>query len=291
MPRWGDVLRVTPRWVPWAYWTLVALLIASAAFVVFGTVSSYSSGPAIVRSTANTPVAASAAGNVAAVDVSPGDAVEAGAVIARFDDADQRTAVARLEHEFQTQLRNHMLDPADAAADTALRAVRNELETARTRLDERLIRASKAGVISDVRVHVGQRVEPGDIVASLIDSTQRLELIALLPGEDRPQLAAGMQLRLELAGYRYAYQSVVIDQVSPDVISPSEARRILGAEVAENLELAGPVVLVRAWLSRSEFEIDGRTLRYHDGMRGTAEVRLRAERILFALVPGARRLL
>jgi multidrug efflux pump subunit AcrA (membrane-fusion protein) len=168
--------------------------------------------------------------------------------------------------------------------------VRNELETARTRLGERLIRASRGGVISDVRVHAGQHVAPGDIVASLIDKAQRLELIALLPGEDRPQLGPGMELRLELAGYRYAYQSVIVDRVSPDVISPSEARRILGAEVADNLDVAGSVVLVRAWLPSSEFQIDGRALRYHDGMRGTAEIRLRAERILFVLVPGARRL-
>jgi multidrug resistance efflux pump len=289
LPRWGDVVRVSPAWLSWAYWLLVVLLIGSGLYVTFGTVSTYSSGVAVIRSTARTEIAARTSGNVTSVEVAAGATVEPGAILARLDDANQRAAVDRLEHEFETQLRNHMLDPGDAAADGALRGLRLELESARTSVEDRLVRATAGGVVTDVRVRAGQQLAPGDIVASIVEGGGALEVVALLPGSDRPQLGAGMPLRLELMGYRYAYQALVIDSVSTDVIAATEARRVLGPDVADSLRVGGPVVLVRGRLPRTEFEVDGRTFQYHDGMLGTAEVRVRSERILFTLIPGARR--
>lgn len=287
---WGEVVRVAPRWLSWAYWLLVLMLAGSIAFVALGTVSTYSTGPAVIRSLARTSVSARTSGNISSVEVSPGDRVAPGAVLARLDDVDQRAAVDRTEKELETQLRNHMLDPTDSAADTAVRTLRLQLEQARTALDERSIRATTAGVISDLRVRPGQHVEPGDIAASIVDGQGGLEVIALLPGEDRPQLAPGMPLRLELAGWRYAYQSLEVDTVSSDVIAPSEARRVLGAEVADSLHLAGPVVVVRGRLASAQFVVDDKTYTYHDGMLGTAEVPVRSEKIAVALVPALRRL-
>lgn len=286
--RWGDVVRVSPAWLSWGYWILSALFVASILFICFAKVSTYSSGPAVIRSTARLPVTARTSGNVQSVMVMPGDRVEAGMVLARLDDVDQRAAVDRVNREFETQLRNHMLDPSDATSDAALRNLRLELERARTALDERSIVAPANGTVSDLRVTSGQHVEPGDIVASTVDGAGGLEVVALLPGEDRPQLAPGMSLRLEVLGYLYAYQAVVIESVSSDVIAPTEARRVLGMEVAEGLALLGSVVIVRAKLPATEFVVDDRTFRYHDGMRGRAEVRVRSERIVFALVPGLR---
>lgn len=286
---WGDVIRVTPRWLAWAYWLLVVLLAASGAFLALGKVSTYSTGPAVIRSMARTSVTTRTAGNVSAVHVAPGDRVDAGDVIARLDDVDQRAALERVQREFDTQLRNHMLDPADQAADASLRALRTGLEQAHNALDERSIRATTSGLVSELRVRPGQHVEPGDIAASIVDGSTGLEVVALLPGEDRPRLAPGMAIRLELAGYRYAYQYVTIETMSSDVIAPTEARRVLGAEVADSLVLRGPVVLARGRIPSPEFTIDDRTYRYHDGMLGAAEVRIREERIVFALVPGLRR--
>ena len=289
MPRWGDVVRVSPGWLPWAYWMLVVLLAASVVFVIFGRVSTFSSGNFIIRSDARTPINARTAGNVTSVEVISGQRVEVGTVIARLEDTDQRAAVARLEREFNTQLRNRMLDPSDAGAEAAVRAARNQLETARVALEERVIRATTVGIVGDVRVHPAQRVEPGNIVVSIVDNTKGLVMIALLPGEDRPQLAPGMTVRLELAGYRYAYQSVVIDSVMSDVLAPNEARRMLGADVADSLPIRGPVTVVYARLPTTEFTSDGKTFDYHDGMHGTAEVRVRDEPIVFAIIPGTRR--
>ncbi len=288
--RWGDVVRVSPTWLSWAYRILVVLLLASAAFITFGTVSTYSTGLAVIRSTARTSVTVHTSGNIAAVLAQPGERVERDAIVARLDDVDQRAAVDRVGKEFETQLRNHMLDPNDASADASLRTLRLQLEQARAALDDRAIRARSAGTISDLRVRPGQHVEPGEIAASIVAGAANLEVIALLPGEDRPQLAPGMQLRLELIGYRYVYQLLEIESVSSEVVAASEARRILGADVVGDLPLGGSVVVVRGKLASAEFDVDGQIYRYHDGMLGKAEVRLRSERILFAIIPGLRRL-
>jgi membrane fusion protein (multidrug efflux system) len=287
--RWGDIVRVSPRWLSWGYWMLVVLLAGSVAMLVLGRVATYSTGPAVVRSMARTTIVARTSGNVSTLAVAPGDRVRAGAPIARLDDVDQRAAVERIERDFETQLRNHMVDPGDQAADSALRSLRQALDQARTALEERTIVAPADGVISDLRVRPGQHLEPGDIAASVVDGDAGLEVVALLPGEDRPQLAPGMTIRLELTGYRYAYQSIVIESTSSDVIAPAEARRVLGAEVAEGMRLGGPVVIVRGRIPSLSFDADGRTFTYHDGMLGTAEVQIREERIMFALVPGMRR--
>lgn len=285
----GDVVRAGPGWLTWSYWLLVVLLLGTTVFVIFGRVSTYSSGPAVVRSKARTSITARTAGNIVDVVVQPGDKVAAGATIAQLDDVDQRAGVDRISHEFETQLRNHMLDLGDANADSQLRSLRLELDLARSGLAERVIRTATAGTISDVRVRPGQHVEPGDIAAATVNGDAGLEVVALLPGEDRPQLAPGMAIRLELDGYRYAYQMLVIESVSADVIAPNEARRVLGADIAETLQIAGPVVVVRGKLAGSSFDADGRTYQYHDGMLGRAEIRVHEERIVYAIVPGAKR--
>ena len=59
---------------------------------------------------------------------------------------------------------------------------------------------------------------------------------------------------------------------------------------AHLVNIGGSVVLVRARIPTNQFVVDGRTLEYHDGMRGTAEVRVRSERAVLALIPGLRRL-
>lgn len=288
LPRWGDVVRVSPAWVSWAYWVLVAAILASLGYVSVGTVSTYSAGPAIIRSTSRGEVVARSPGIVTEVLVERGAPVASGDPIARLDDTDARSAVSRLEREFDTQLRNHMMDPADLGADAALRTLRLELAEARNALEDRMVRADRAGIVADLRVRRGQRVEAGNIVATILDGSGELEVIALLPGSDRPQLEAGMPLRLELAGYRYAYQTVTIDSVSTDVVGPGEALRVLGPEVADGLHLPPSVVLVHARIPGHEFVVDGEAFRYHDGMLGRAEVRVREERILFALIPGLR---
>ena len=108
----------------------------------------------------------------------------------------------------------------------------------------------------------------------------------MLPGQYRPLLRPGMPLRLELVGYRYEYQDLVVESIGDEIVGPQEIRRYLGGEIGDTVFLPGPVILVEAHLSGSSFTADGTTLSYYDGMHGRAEARLRSRRILSALLPG-----
>ena len=74
------------------------------------------------------------------------------------------------------------------------------------------------------------------------------------------------------------------------MLGPEEARRALGPGLADATPLSGPVVLVEASLPALKFTSDGREYPYYDGLWGQAEVRLRSEPILFALVPSLKAL-
>jgi membrane fusion protein (multidrug efflux system) len=128
-------------------------------------------------------------------------------------------------------------------------------------------------------------VAPGQVLATLAGPGGERTVIALLPGEYRPQLRPGLELRMELQGYRYAYQHLTVTEVGSEVVGPAEARRYLGDEIADAATVDGPVVLVTARLSSPTFVTEGKTRRFHDGMWGRAEVRVRSERILVALIP------
>jgi biotin carboxyl carrier protein len=288
--RYGNVVRVSPSWVPWTYRALCTLLVAGVVFLIVGQVSTYSAGPAVVRTTRRTEVLARSPGSVAEVRARAGDRVEAGQVLVHLDDAEQRAEVRRLEREFDTQVRSRMLDPSDGGAAQSVTSLRLELDRARLGAAERDITATVAGVVGDVLARPGQPVAPGDVVATLVDADSELEVVALMPGRDRPQLQPGMVLRLELTGYKYAYQDATIESVATEVVGPTEARRYLGAQVADTVPLAGSVVVVRARLAAKVFAADDETYRYHDGMGGLAQVKVRSERLIFTLIPGLKRI-
>ncbi|HBL30974.1 MAG TPA: hemolysin D, partial [Acidobacteria bacterium] len=151
-------------------------------------------------------------------------------------------------------------------------------------------RAPAAGAVDDVRVRPGQPVAPGQGLLTLSGAAGERTVVALLPGEFRPQLRPGMALRMELQGYRYAYQHLTVLDVGSEVVGPAEARRYLGDEIADAATLGGPVILVTARLPVATFQAEGKTRRYHDGMWGRAEVQVRSERILVALIPALKAL-
>jgi hypothetical protein len=99
-----------------------------------------------------------------------------------------------------------------------------------------------------------------------------------------------MKLRLELPGHRYIYQWLVLDSVAGEVIGPAEARRLLGPVAGDTMPLEGALAVVTAPLPSSTFEVDGQTYSYRDGMPTRAEVRVKSERLLFALLPSLKSL-
>ena len=147
------------------------------------------------------------------------------------------------------------------------------------------IRAPHDGRVADIYIHEDQLLRPDDPVLSLVPKDAGREVIGFLPGHYRAQIERGMRLRLELAGYAYAYQELEIDGVENEVLGPEVIRRRLGPELADTLPLSGPVLLVHAKLQSRTFVSDGCPHEYHHGMQGTARVYTRSEPIILRLLP------
>lgn len=282
----GGVLQISPRWTRWTYRLLLAVFVAGLFYLVSGSVHEYAAGPAVVRVAGRTDVTARRAGTVTRVEVEPGQRVAAGDLLVGFDGRQEGAELERLEGELESARLERMRQPSDPSRVLALETLSAQKQLAQARLEELSVRAPHAGTVGDVRIRVGQHLLPGDVILSLLGDDPRLHIVAFLPGHYRPQIHPGMPLRLELQGYRYAYQHLEIERIGDRVVGVAEARRLLGAGSGEALSLPPSVVLVEANLDSETFESGGETYRYYDGSLATAEVRVRSERILFALLPG-----
>lgn len=287
----GHLLQLAPTWTHRAYWLLVMVCLAAAVYSVVGQVNEYAPGIAIVKLDGRVDVTARSAATVESVEVRPGQRVRAQQVLVRLYFAGEAAELHRIEHEFELQLIRMLRDPGDATARSALTSLRAQRELARARLEERTIRAPQAGVVSDIRIHLGQQLQPGELVLSLIGESSGFRLVAMIPGYYRPLVCRGMPIRLELQGYPYAYQWLTVDTVGDEVVGPAEVKRYLGQEVADTVTSQEPLVLVEARLPSRQFVDDGRVLEYYEGMQGKAEVRVRAENILVTLIPSLKAIL
>jgi GAF domain-containing protein/biotin carboxyl carrier protein len=285
----ADPLRLSPIWTRISYWVLLLALAGFLLYSLLGRVDEYAAGTAVVEMGGRNDLTALEAGTVSAVPARAEERVRAGQVLVRFDDARERAELSRAEREFTLQLVNRLRDPGDRSAEQALISLRAQRELARSQLERRVLRSPADGTVADVWVRPGQYLQPGQVVLSLAGpagASPTLPTVAvLLPGQYRPQIRRGMPMRLEISGYKYAYQKLSVGSVGDEVIGPGEAQRYLAPGVADAMQVTGPVVIVHARLPSSTFSAEGKTYRYHDGMHGQAEVRVRSERILFALVP------
>ncbi|RMH18863.1 MAG: HlyD family efflux transporter periplasmic adaptor subunit [Acidobacteria bacterium] len=288
----GQVLELSPRWTRWAYPLLLVVFLAAVLFACLGSIHEYATGIAVVRDDDATEVTAVRAGTVTGIHVESGQRVDRGQLLVSLYGAQEAAELERLRREVELGLISRLRNPADAGAAQALGALREQQRLAEARLEERSIRAPHGGVVADLRVQLGQPLTPGQVILTLDEEgdDHELSIIALFPGHYRPQIAPGMPLRLELQGHRYAYQHLTVESVGERVVGPAEARRVLGAGIGDAVPVTGPVVFVRARLPSPTFESGGRLYRYHDGILGNAEVRVRSERIIFALLPGLRAL-
>lgn len=285
-PEGGNPLRLSPRYVGWTFWLLTVVATASLVFAALADLNEYAHGPAVIRMEGRSPVTAVEAGIVASLAVEPGQHVRAGEVLVRFHDAGELAQIQRLEQQIEGELTQFLRNPADEHGRRQLAALNAEADLARARLAQRAIRAPRAGVVSDTRIHSGQSIAPGQVLLTLEADDAGGTLVAMLPGHYRPLLQAGLPLELELSGFAHHHQELHIESIGDEIIGPEEVQRFLGAPRADALSLSGPLVLVRARLPERTFEVDAHHYNYFDGMQGRVEIRVRAQSILTSLIPG-----
>ncbi len=97
---------------------------------------------------------------------------------------------------------------------------------------------------------------------------------AFLPGNDLALLEPGLPLRFEMKGHLSASTDLKIDWIDANIVGVDAVRRHLGPEIADNLRISVPVVMVHARLPSPTFAAAGRLCRYQNGMLGAASVRL-----------------
>lgn len=282
----GDLLRISPSWINPIYWLLVGLFVAGLTYTSFERTNEYATGTAIIRDEARSIVTATMGGTVGSIAVKAGQRVEMDEPLLYLDDLPARTDLERLNRELETQQVNWLQNPNDPRAGERLATLRTQIRTAQAQLEARTIFAPHAGQVRDIRIRPGQPIAPGELVMTIVGNNDPLSLFVIFPGHDRPLLGKDTPLRVELLGFRYAYQQLAIDSVGRELVGPSEVRRFLGQDVGDAVVLGGLSVIVEARLPSARFKANGRWQEYHDGMQGTAEARIGSERMLVALVPG-----
>jgi multidrug efflux pump subunit AcrA (membrane-fusion protein) len=286
----GDVVRVHPGWVRTAYWLVLASLTAAVIFAAIAHVHQYAEGAGVVRFTGRSELVAHETGTIDALDAVPGQRVQRGQILARLHDAEQAGQLATLETEFERELVAYLQAPGDLQVKQTLGEIRSQRDRARLGVEERRIRAPQSGVVKEVLVRNGQRITPGAPVLSLVADTdaEGIEVLAFLPGSERPRLRVDQALRLTLPGYPGAHLTSQVRAIS-EVLGAAEARaRFLGDRLGDSVPLRGTVVVVQARLTSAEFEADGEKLQLHDGMLGVAEVQMQSRSLLQALLPELR---
>lgn len=285
----GDVVRVHPGWVRAAYWLVLAALAAAVIYASLAHVHQYAEGAAIVQFTGRSELIAHEAGTIGSLDAVRGQRVAAGQVLARLHDAEQVGQLRTLETEFESKLVAYLQTPSDPAVKQALGQVRSQRDSARIGVEARTIRAPYAGVVQEVLVRNGQRVEPGTAVVTLVDSAggvEGLKVIVFLPAGERPRMRAHQTIRLTLPGYRGAHLASEVRAIS-EVLGAAEARaRFLGNRLGDSLPVNGAVVVVEGRLPSATFKADNETFQLHDGMIGIAEVQMQSRSLLVSLIPG-----
>ncbi|PRQ08586.1 HlyD family efflux transporter periplasmic adaptor subunit [Enhygromyxa salina] len=284
----GDLLRVGARWPGALLLVVLALSLAAAVLASVAEVSRYSTGPAVVQASARSELTALAGGTIREVLVAPGAEVHAGQIVAELHGEREATRREQLAARWEAALRRYLAEPDDLATRTELLELRAALVELEAQLRERVVRAPRAGRLVDLRVEPGQHVEAGEVIAAVVDSGPVDELVAFLPGTDAPRIGPGVELRFAVEGYPFNTVAARVVTVSDGALGAREAQRHLGPGAAE-LDLRGPVVVVRAELEQPNLAVDGVALPLRDGMLGRAELRTHSEPLALALLPWLRR--
>lgn len=122
-------------------------------------------------------------GRIVAIDITPGQEVEEGAILARLDDAIQRAtlteATARLNERELAMERARTLRQSNTISQANVEQLRSdvaiaraEVDRAKQRLDDRVVRAPFDGILGLSSTDLGARVETSTVLTHLDDLSQ-----------------------------------------------------------------------------------------------------------------------
>jgi membrane fusion protein (multidrug efflux system) len=281
----GDILRLDRTWVTWTYRLVLLGALAAVVFIIVFDVNEYASGAAIFRLEGRRPLVSMFAGTVDRVHVQPGQHVTKDQPIVTLSSMAEEAELKRATAEFQLSLAALLRDPADSSAKAQLTTLKPRRDSAAQIARGRVIRAPEDGVVTDVKVRPGQHLTANELVAGVAPVDAPASIVCIMPGEFRPMLKAGQNLRYSVDGYKFEYHTVKVESVGEEIVGPNEVRRYLGQELGDSVNVQGSSVLVKATLPTRTFTSDGQTYSYFEGLSAHADVRVRAEPIIVVLLP------
>lgn len=184
-------------------------------------------------------VKAKASGEIRQVLVREGEAVKAGQVIARFDTADLEAKLtdrigalessrAQLALAEKTRTQNQTLLKQGFISQTAydsaesnlsvnqgtLKSNEAQVQLARNALRDGVVTAPLSGTVAKRHVQPGERVSFDAPLITIVDLAQ-MELQAMVPANDIPELAIGMKVDLTIDGFGERRFTGTIDRINP----------------------------------------------------------------------------
>ena len=170
-------------------------------------------------------VRAKVAGEIVEMRVKEGQAVQAGELLARIDPADYKARVdekagaleaskAQFEYNEKTRRNNEELMRKNFISKNAydnflnsasvsqaqVKTAEAQLVQARKALDDTLVKAPIAGVVSERAMQVGDKAAIDSKLISIVDLT-RMEIEAAVPAADIPAVAIGQEVRFTVEGF------------------------------------------------------------------------------------------
>ncbi|HEX4450226.1 MAG TPA: HlyD family efflux transporter periplasmic adaptor subunit [Kofleriaceae bacterium] len=286
----GVVADLSPRWVRRAYPMIVISILAAVAFAFFIKVPTYSTGKGVVQFD-GTRINAPAAGNVALVMHHVGDGVAKGEPIAKLSAATEEADLRRAETEDQIAIASYLVDPTDDQVRKSLAAAHASRRRAQESVDQRTVRAPRAGRLTELHAAEGQALQFGEEIGVISDEDALPYVRAYMPGNDISQLLKKQFVtdgQINIKGYTKKREHGKITQIAPSAISSTEVRKQLGTAYESAIGAGQDGVMfaeVRIELPHPWFKYHDEQMQYRAGMQCEVEIKLDEKRFLVQLLP------
>jgi len=257
-------------------------------FGIFVRVPTYSSGFGVVHY-AGTPVTTLAQGNLEELSVTAGSMVTKGDIVAKLssqkEDADYEQVLADAESARQ----QYLFDDQDEQARRSVKTASIALAHAKSAVDQRFIRATADGRVSDIHAELHSAVAAGQTLMSIIKPGTMPEVWAYLPAADRPRIKESeMKLQVGIDGFKKKRPKLTILNVSNDAVGAADIRREFGQSLADTLKLPSDganYIIVKAKFDTDRFLIGQKEFLLHEGMSTKAEIMIDSKPFFASIFP------
>jgi membrane fusion protein, multidrug efflux system len=283
----GVITELSPKWIRRAYPMLIGAIIIAMIFGIVIRVPTYSTGFGIVHYP-GTPVVTLSQGNIERLFVEPGTIVTTGQIVAKLsspkEDADYEQFLADAENARQ----QYLFDDQDEQARKSVKTASIALAHAKAAVDQRYIKSSADGRVSDIHGSEGEPVSAGFALMSIIKPGTMPEELAYLPATDRPRIKGDMKLQVGIDGFSKKRPKLEIINISNDAVGAGDIRRQFGQTIADTLKLpndGASYIVVRGRFDTDTFMIGKREFQLHEGMPTKAEIQIESKPFFASIFP------